>query len=337
MSVGIAQMRAEMARQHGDALASLNGAKTAHAMAQTLRARGRLVLVGMGGSHWINRAVVPHYVAAGLDATAHVASEYLRAPLPGDPAMILTSQSGRSGEIVALLDQGLASGTCIGLTLEDDSPLGTRVPALIGVGGRELAYAATRSQLITLALHAALLEGLGQDISAARSALTAPQTVEMAALSAAIDVLARAPFAVMVARGEAAQGVMDAAALCFMETARLPVLGLEAGQFRHGPFEMITPDSAVVMLRGAGPDRDDLAQLAVECLDHGIAPVIFDASGRAPVAGAITVSLAQASGLALAVSALPVIQEVLVSAAARRLPDAGIPRRSDKVTSAEVA
>jgi fructoselysine-6-P-deglycase FrlB-like protein len=42
----------------------------------------------------------------------------------------------------------------------------------------------------------------------------------------------------IVARG-AMQGTADAAAFSFMELARIPVLGLEAGQFRHGPFEMI--------------------------------------------------------------------------------------------------
>jgi hypothetical protein len=41
--------------------------------------------------------------------------------------------------------------------------------------------------------------------------------------------------------------------------------------------------------------------------------------------------------MALALSALPVIQDILVSAAAKMLPDAGVPRRSTKVTSGEAA
>jgi hypothetical protein len=65
--------------------------------------------------------------------------------------------------------------------------------------------------------------------------------------------------------------------------------------------------------------------------------VVIDASGRAPVAGAQTVSLPRRAGLSLAMAALPVIQEIVVSAAEKRLPDAGIPRRSAKIASAEVA
>lgn len=338
MSKGIDQLRTEMARQHSDALASLRAARdSARPIAEALRARGRLALLGMGGSHWINRAVGDFYRAAGLDTTEHVVSEYMRAPLPGDPAMLVTSQSGRSGEVLHLIERGMVSPVAYGLTLEADSPLATELPSLVGVGGRELAYAATRSQLITLGLHAAILEALGHDISAAEVALAAGAPSRPTEADAAIDRLVPAPVAIMVARGGGAQGVMDAAALCLMEIARLPVLGLEAGQFRHGPFEMIDQESAVILLRGQCQDRDDLSLLAEECVAHGIAPIIIDASGRAPVRGALTVPLTPQKGLALAVAALPVIQDILVSAAARRLPDAGLPRRSSKVASAEVA
>lgn len=336
MSKGIEQLRAEMSKQHSDALQSLRTARlSAEDITEALRARGRLVLLGMGGSHWVNTAACPHYRRCGLDATAHVVSEYMRAPIGGDPAMLVTSQSGRSGEVLRMIENGQISTSAFGLTLEGDSPLAKSLPSLIGYGASELAYAATRSQLIALAQHAALLEALGMDITEIVELLRAEPTP--VACDEAVYKLAKAPVAVMVARGSSAQGTMDAAALCLMETARMPVLGLEAGQFRHGPFEMIEPDMAVVMLRAAGESADDIAPLAEECVSHGIAPIIVDASGKAPVAGAGTVTLAPQHGLALAFAALPVLQNMIVSAAERRLPDAGVPRRSAKVASAEVA
>jgi fructoselysine-6-P-deglycase FrlB-like protein len=234
-----------------------------------------------------------------------------------------------------MIDLEQISPVAFGLTLEEQSPLAKALPSLIGTGGPELAYAATRSQLITLAQHAAILEVLGQDRSDIEAILQAGPKRQVA--PEAVDQLARAPVAVMVARGQAAQGVMDAAALCLMETARMPVLGLEAGQFRHGPFEMIEPDSAILMLRGAGPDSDDIAPLALECISYGIRPIIFDASGRGAVEGAMTLGLGTQSGLALAFESLPAIQELIVTASNIRRPDAGIPRRSTKVASAEVA
>lgn len=338
MGIGIDQLRHEMARQHQDSLESLKKARApARKMARALRDAGRVALLGMGGSHWINRAAGGFYREVGLDATEHVVSEYLRSPLPGDPAMLITSQSGRSGEVLRLMERGMTGSASFGLTLEADSQLGMGLPCLVGAGGREQAYAATRSQLITLALHAALLEALGLEISAATSVLASGSPELPAGFQAAVDRLVRAPVALMVARGGMAQGLMDAAALCLMEIARLPVLGLEAGQFRHGPFELIESDSAVVMLRAAGSDRNDLALLAEECVSCGVEPIIVDASGRSAVKGTITLPLAPQSGLALGFAALPVLQDLLVSAAARRLPDAGEPRRSSKVASAEIA
>jgi fructoselysine-6-P-deglycase FrlB-like protein len=283
MSDGIAQLRAEMARQHDDALASFESVQgLAGCIADSLRVRGRLALIGMGGSHWINRAACPHYIGAGLDATAHVASEYLRSPLPGSPAMLVTSQSGNSGEILRLLETGLVSDAAWGLTLTPEGGLARALPSLVGVGGPEMAYAATRSLLVTLAQHAAILNALGDDMTKALTALAEPATVDTAEREAGIEHLAACRVAVMVARG-GDQGVMDAAALCLMEIARIPVLGLEAGQFRHGPFEMIDADTAVVFLRGQGAAEDDIAPLARETASHGITPVVFDASGGAAV------------------------------------------------------
>jgi fructoselysine-6-P-deglycase FrlB-like protein len=118
----------------------------------------------MGGSHGSTASSAPSYRRAGSTRPTHVASEYLRAPLPGAPALLVTSQSGRSGEILRLIDAGLAGPRAIGLTMEADSPLARALPSLVGAGGPERAYAATRSQLIALAQHAALLEALGADI-----------------------------------------------------------------------------------------------------------------------------------------------------------------------------
>ena len=202
MSKGIDQLNGEMARQHGDALDSLVLAQDrAGEIAQAVRQRGRLLLLGMGGSHWINRAACPSYVAAGVDATCHVISEYMRAPLAADAAMLLTSQSGRSGEVLRFLDMGLASDACFGLTLDGDSPMVRRLPCVVGAGGPEVAYAATRSLLVTLAQHSAILAPLGQDIAPVEVALGNPVQADPMQIQAAVSRLSKCKNAVMVARG----------------------------------------------------------------------------------------------------------------------------------------
>jgi fructoselysine-6-P-deglycase FrlB-like protein len=101
-SRGFEQLAAETGRQFADARATWDTVRPlADAHALKIKALGRLVLLGMGGSHWINRAAEPHYRGAGIDATAHVLSEYMRAPMPAPGAVrIITSQSGSSGEVV---------------------------------------------------------------------------------------------------------------------------------------------------------------------------------------------------------------------------------------------
>src|SRR5689334_6616315 len=104
---GLELLEVERARQHADALASFEAAVGAAArVAQSLGRTKRLLLVGMGGSHFVNRAVEPAYRARGIDATAITASELLAAPLPDAPrTALLTSQSGGSGEVLQYLDR----------------------------------------------------------------------------------------------------------------------------------------------------------------------------------------------------------------------------------------
>lgn len=332
-SSGHQQLLDEMARQHADARATLDRLRPiAGAHAAQIAKSGRLVLLGMGGSHWINRVAEPQYRAAGIDATAHPLSEYMRVPLvTGAHVQIITSQSGASGEVIRYLDECPVPAKTIGMTLDPDSVLARRVETLVGVGGVEIAYAATRSLLVTMAMHAALLEALGHDLTDFEAALTDTDCDQQAE---AEDLLANCSNAVIVGRG-AMQGVADASALSFMELARIPVLGLEAGQFRHGPFEMIGSESAVVFLRGQGKEGDNIDGIARECLEAGLRPVIFDFSGEPDIDGCTVVRLPKRAGLAAAATVLPALQKVLVAAAARMVPNVGIPLRSSKVTSGE--
>lgn len=334
-SPGFKQLAAETRRQFSDARATWKAVRPqAEIHAGKIRAAGRLVLLGMGGSHWINRAAEPHYRAAGIDATAHVLSEYMRSPTPDrDHACIVTSQSGASGEVVRFLQSDRGAAWTIGMTLDPASPLAHRTHALVGAGGVEIAYAATRSLVVTLTMHAAILDALGHDVTDFRSAIENPHSADT---HAAEDVMATCENAVIVSRGPI-QGIADAAALSFMELARIPVLGLEAGQFRHGPFEMVDRDSAVIFLRGQEDEGDNIDGLARECVCYGIRPIVFDFSAEEPVAGCVTVRLPAIRGLAVGAAVLPVLQQAIIAAASRMVANVGIPIRSNKVTSGEAA
>ncbi len=332
MTDGLELLRMEMARQRADALASFHeAAGLAARIAERIRATGRLVLYGMGGSHYVNRAAEILYREAGIDATAMVMSEVLSAPLPADRprVAILVSQSGRSGEIVQYLGSDPGAEERFGLTLDGDSTLARTCPSLLGVGGVEKAFAATRSITITIALHAALLAALGQSQDAVVAALGRSDAV---ALDAAEAQLAGREAVLFVGR-HALQGIADGGALALMELARMTALSLEGGQFRHGPLEALGPRLGLVFLRSAGPDRDAISPLAETAARAGAGVVLLDAGGEGGDREAVLrVPVATGVGLGAALDILFPMQRLIIALAAARVDNPGVPVRSSKVT-----
>jgi fructoselysine-6-P-deglycase FrlB-like protein len=330
---GLSLLASEMSRQHADALASFEQAQSmARRIAESLDRTGRLLLVGMGGSHHVNRTVESAYRARGIDATALVASELLAAPMPVRPrTAILTSQSGASGEILRLLRVSPDREDRFGLTLEPSSPLAQQIPCLVGAGGTERAFAATRSLMISLALHAAVLAALGEQQEEALQYLRQPLSRPV---EAAAELLAGKRAVIVSGRGGLA-GLAEAGALSLMELARLPALALEGGQFRHGPLEILSPEIGVVLLRGPEEMPGLTSRLGKTCLSAGVSPVVFDLSGEAALEGAVSIIFPRLSGFAAAFALLPSLQRLVIDVATRLVDRVGEPLRSSKVTGIE--
>lgn len=329
---GLTAIDREMARQHADARASFeNNAAMAADVAASIGKTGRLLLLGMGGSHAVGRAVEPLYRALGIDALALPLSEQLGQPLPlADRTVLVTSQSGESAEVVRWFAQAGGSSDVFGLTLEGGSFLARNAPCLVGAGGTELAFAATRSLTVTLALHLAILAALGEDPAPALAMLEAPQDCDIAQALAALGKVAT-----IVTSGRRLQGVAEALALGLTELSRLPCFSLEGGQLRHGPMEMLGPQIGVVLFRGADPTSELVTAMALSVVEAGAPLVIFDASGQAPVAGAVTLTFKPAAGMAAILAMLPVAQRLMIAFADGRVDNAGTPVRTTKITRSE--
>ncbi|ESY90629.1 aminotransferase [Mesorhizobium sp. LNHC209A00] len=329
---GLTAIDREMARQHADARASFeNNAAMAADVAASIGKTGRLLLLGMGGSHAVGRAVEPLYRALGIDALALPLSEQLGQPLPlADRTVLVTSQSGESAEVVRWFAQAGGSSDVFGLTLEGGSFLARNAPCLVGAGGTELAFAATRSLTVTLALHLAILAALGEDPAPALTMLEAPQDCDIAQALAALGKVAT-----IVTSGRRLQGVAEALALGLTELSRLPCFSLEGGQLRHGPMEMLGPQIGVVLFRGADPTSELVTAMALSVVETGAPLVIFDASGQAPVAGAVTLTFKPAAGMAAILAMLPVAQRLMIAFADGRVDNAGTPVRTTKITRSE--
>jgi fructoselysine-6-P-deglycase FrlB-like protein len=329
---GLALMGLEMARQCDDGLSTIREATSvAAAIATALRMTGRAALYGMGGSHYVNRMVEPLYRAAGIDAHAVSASEALMAPLPPAPRVALfVSQSGESGEIVELLRIAAPEDRRFALTLNARSTLAGGVKAaIVATGGPEVAFAATRSIVLSVAMHAAVLEALGQDQGALREVLRTGATADIAALD---EALAGCDTIVFAGR-HVMQGVAQSAALSLMELSRVPAIGFETGQFRHGPFEFLRPGLAIVLFRSTGPDFASIAPVAAETIAAGCMTAVLDAAEGALPARCIRIALPRNAGLAAATSMLLTLQRVNIAVALRRVPkEIGSPVRTSKIT-----
>ncbi|HEV7322872.1 MAG TPA: aminotransferase [Ensifer sp.] len=330
---GLVAIDREMERQAADAIASVHQAgELAGRIAASLKATGKLLLLGMGGSHAVGRALEPLYRDHGIDAVALPLSEQLGQPLSIEGKTILvTSQSGESAEVLRWFSQtNGATPNTFGLTLEGSSFLARNAPSLVGVGGTEKAFAATRSLTISFALHLSILAALGDDPSAALYALEQPQSPDTtAALSALSNVRS------IVTSGRRLQGLAEAIGLGLTELSRLPCFSLEGGQLRHGPMEMLGPSVGVVLFRAADATAGLVKAMAISASEAGSPVVVFDASGEAPIEGVSTIAFQPATGMSAIFSMLPVAQSFMIAFAAARVENAGTPVRSTKITRSE--
>lgn len=329
---GLRALEREMARQHEDALASIAAAGArASTIAAAIRQRKRLILLGMGGSHAVNRMAEVEYRALGIQAVALTLSEQLYSPLDlEESAVILTSQSGESVEVVRALEPLRGHSTAFGLTLEGSSTLARALPSLIGTGGTEHAFAATRSLMVTLALHTAILAELGLDAGPALETLKAQSTVDV---GAALELLRDCHTVLFSARS--LRGLAEAVALTSMELARMPAYALEGGQLRHGPMEILGPDVGVVLFSAREPAAALNRSMARDAIAAQSPTVLFDASDQEGAGGDVTLRLPPAQGLAAIFSMLPPAQRLAIGLASQRVSDVGTPRRSTKITRVE--
>jgi glucosamine--fructose-6-phosphate aminotransferase (isomerizing) len=189
--------------------------------------------------------------------------------------VVAISQSGRTPEIVSVLERMRAAGACsIAVTNERDSPLARAAHATLELGaGDERAVPATKTFTAQLAAFAILAEAFG-DVpwtAAAWDALPAA-----AAKVLADDETARAATAdledarglVAVARGYLFCVALEAA-LKVKETTSLLADGYSAADFRHGPIAIVDRGLPILAFSAAGPASADVAALVGEVRERG--------------------------------------------------------------------
>jgi len=242
----ICKQPAQLARS----LSHMFGAgKSAHdAAAALLRRPAPIVICGIGASWHAGMAMQAHLLATGWPALLIDASELLHcAEIPLGATVVLLSRSGKSTEIVQLVEKCRArSAAIIAITNQPDSPL-AQASDLVLHTSTDFDHAVSVTTYSAIALAGALLacEATGQLAPSLHLELSQALLGAQAAIPEWRNTIEQSGWlgdgsgpTYFLARGASLASCHEAR-LLWEEAAKMPATALTAGGFRHGPQEIV--------------------------------------------------------------------------------------------------
>lgn len=239
----------------------------------------RVALTGMGSSYWACRPLYLRLLKQGLTPVMVETSELIHYEcdwLTPDTLVMAVSQSGRSVEIVRLLEYARERCEIIGVTNTPDSPLATQsTAALLTHAGAEHTVSCKTYLATLLALdwlgdllsgedRAPLLEQARAAVEPVRAYLSEwPAHVRqlMPLLEGVDDIF-------VVGRGPSISAA-GTGGLILKESTHYHAEGLSAAAFRHGPFEMLSDTVFVLVLEGDARSAPFSRKLADDVREAG--------------------------------------------------------------------
>jgi glucosamine--fructose-6-phosphate aminotransferase (isomerizing) len=218
----------------------------------------------MGSSYHALHPLQLHLVERGLTSVVVETSEllhYQRRLLDEATLLVIASQSGRSVEVVRLLE-ARSGATVLGLTNTPDSPLAQEADAAVLTCAGDEATVSCKTYLaaqLALAWLTSVLEGAAPEAACAPLRPVVPAVADyLASWRDHVAVLARELDGIrdlfLVGRGPslAAAGT---GGLIVKESTHLHSEGMSAAAFRHGPMEMTSSEVLVLAFAGDGRTR----------------------------------------------------------------------------------
>jgi glucosamine--fructose-6-phosphate aminotransferase (isomerizing) len=303
----------------------------------------RVVLTGMGASHYSALPAWRRLTAMGIPAWRLSTSEILDSPglLTAGTLLWITSQSGRSGEVVALLER-LGNGLprprlIVGITNDAESPLAAASDALVALHSGVESTVSTKTYLNSLAAHHLLLTRIsaGRMQPAVDTILAAADELEtlamipdrVKAIAAGVMTSDSPRIALIGAADHAASALVGA--LVIKEAAKLAAEGFTGGEFRHGPLELAGPGLTAVLFT-ASDDGASLRQLSADLQQTGSFTIEV---GPGPGAAREHILTRASSGLSQLMADAKFTQSLSVELARARALVPGEFRYGRKVTS----
>jgi len=297
-----------------------------------------VILTGMGSSFHALHPIAIRLSESGVRAIMLETSEliyYWAGLLQPETVLIVVSQSGRSAEIVRLLELIGERSHLIAVTNDVDSPLARAADTLCLIeAGRESTVSCKTyvSSLLALDRIANILCSGGAVGFSSSSAAIADQVESYLSdlrehVDEARELLGDVLHMVLAGRGPSLASA-GTGGLIIKEAARFPAEGMSAAAFRHGPLEMVNPHLFLLLFEGDSRCAEMHRRLAADVASLG---------GKARL-----VSEHQQSGLSrlarTSESLRPIleilpVQMITLALAAREGREAGAFLHASKITS----
>jgi glucosamine--fructose-6-phosphate aminotransferase (isomerizing) len=278
----------DQARALDETLAGLEISKTLQQLAGRLQ-QGKfktVVLTGMGSSfhalHPLNIELVNHGLTAMMVETSELL-HYRSRLFDPKTLIVAVSQSGQSAEVVRLLEINRGKSSVIAITNTPGSPLAERADATILTQAGEEFSVSCKTYVTALMA----LQWLGdvvckRDLRRTRQELKAASPAVRDYLSrwkehvrGLAQMLAGTRHLFFVGRGSSLAAV-GTGALIVKESDHFHAEGMSSAAFRHGPFEMLSDETFVLVFVGERKTRE---------LNQRLFQDVRDEQGRAEMVG----------------------------------------------------
>jgi glucosamine--fructose-6-phosphate aminotransferase (isomerizing) len=228
----------------------------------------RILITGMGGSLYASYPVWQMLAQAGLPALWVDTAELIHhTPALVTPKTLLWifSQSGKSAEIIAALDFGrIQKPAAVIATVNDlESPLAKAAQVRIPINAGAEHTVSTRTYVNSLAVgQLAALALLGKDVESARAELMQTASAMEAYLAnweSHVQQIGKTigfPKRLAILGRGASLASTYTGALILGEASKYMATPYQAGEFRHGPLELATPELTVLLFAGPQETRD---------------------------------------------------------------------------------
>ncbi len=272
-------------------LEGLEVSKPLHELASRLQ-KGKfktVVLTGMGSSfhalHPLNIELINHGLTAMMVETSELL-HYRSRLFDRKTLIVAVSQSGQSAEVVRLLEINRGRSSIIGITNTPGSPLAERAGATIFTrAGKEFSVSCKTYLSALMALQWLGDVVSGRDLRRTRQELrTAGPAVQgylehwKEHVQQLGQLLEGIRHLFLVGRG-ASLAAVGTGALIVKEADHFHAEGMSSAAFRHGPLEMLSDETFVLVFAGDSKTRDLNQRLLEDVRDqHGRAEVVSEDS-----------------------------------------------------------